>query len=316
MKFRLPIPLVVFALLLGCSSLSHAAFKLGGGEDYALLFEGFGGHTLQITNVTISGNVGVAYTGKATDSGPATINGGINFVAANTHQFSNNNNSNTITDGVHYSVADVASSMTFVNSLSQTLFNTAGTSVTIGKTASTIINASAASIFTVNGQSVHVFDASGFKNDNSHSLTINGSAGDLVAINLDGLGNIQIHGGITFTGGITSDNVIFNLGGGNYTTMTGGKGLDINNNGGKDGTARGIFLDPNGAIRVTNATVLGRVFGGDSHDFQFVSGSHLTAPANPVPDVGYTLALLAIGLASLEIVRRSGHSLRRLCARG
>ena len=130
-------------------------------------------------------------------------------------------------------------------------------------------------VFTVNGQSVHVFDATSFNNNGtSDVLTINGSASDLVAINLDGLGNIQFHGGIAFTGGIGPDNVVFNVGGGNYTTMMGGSSLDINNNGGAAGIARGIFLDPNGAISVTNAVInQGRVFGGDAHDFQFVSGS-------------------------------------------
>jgi len=42
---------------------------------------------------------------------------------------------------------------------------------------------------------------------------------------------------------------------------------------------QGVFLDPNGgAISVTNANVLGRVFGGDGHHFQLISGSTLPAP--------------------------------------
>ena len=38
------------------------------------------------------------------------------------------------------------------------------------------------------------------------------------------------------------------------------------------------FLDPNGAMDVTNGVVFGHVFGGDSHDFQFVSGATITVP--------------------------------------
>ncbi len=69
-----------------------AGFTLGpDASQYALLFEGGGGNTLQITNVTVNGNVGVGNTGQATDSGPSTINGRIDFSAANTGQFSNNN---------------------------------------------------------------------------------------------------------------------------------------------------------------------------------------------------------------------------------
>src|ERR1700720_1797893 len=91
-RFLARLGLVVSSLWF--SQFCHAAFNLGGGENYALLFEGVGGNTLQVTNVTVNGNVGVATTGKMTDSGPSTINGGVNFSAANTGQFSNNNGSN------------------------------------------------------------------------------------------------------------------------------------------------------------------------------------------------------------------------------
>ena len=164
-------------------------------------------------------------------------------------------------------------------------------------------------MFAINGQSIHVFDATSFKNGGGSTLTINGSVSDLVAINLDGLGNMQFHGNIVFTGGITADNVLFNVGGGNYTTFTGGSSLDINNNGGKNGTAQGIFLDPNGAISVVNAVVLGRIFGGDSHDFQYVSGSQISAPPPPsVPDNGTTIVLFCIALVGIAGMREFPHA--------
>ena len=255
-----------------------ASFILGGAENYAVLFEGFGGNTLQVTNVTITGNVGIGFTGQMTDSGPSSIFGGIDFSAPNTGQFHNNNPGNVITGPINYNVNAVSNALTWVNSMSQTLLGDAGTPVAINGMQT--LNATSGATYTLNGQTVHVFDATSFNNNGtSDVLTINGSATDLVAINLDGLGNIQFHGGIAFTGGITADNVLFNIGGGNYSTMTGGPALDINNNGGAAGIARGIFLDPNGAISVTNSVVNeGRVFGGDSHDFQFVSGSNITAP--------------------------------------
>lgn len=277
---------------------ARADFILGGGEDYAILYEGTGGHTLQITNVTVNGNIGVGNTGQATDSGPSTVNGRIDFSAANNGQFHNNNNANVITGGVHYNFAAVTNALNFVNSLSQTLFGDAGTSVAIN--GNTTLNASAGTVFIVNGQSVHVFDASSFMNGGGQTLTINGSASDLVAINLDGLGNIQVHGGIVLTGGITLNDVVFNLGGGDYVHNTGAASMDINNNGGTAGVARGIFLDPNGTMDVTHALVFGRVFGGDSQDFQLVSGANVTVPE---PSTFWLVGLGALGLLARRCKR-------------
>jgi hypothetical protein len=268
--------LAALSLLTAALGAARADFISGPAEQYALLFEGGGGHTFQITNVTINGNVGVGNTGKATDSGPSSIFGSVNFSAPKAGQFSNNNASNVIAGGVNYNVGSVSSGLSAVNALSQTLHGLQGTSIAINGT--TTINAGSGKTFLVNGQNVHVFNASHFTNGGGNTLTIDGSATDLVAINLDGLGNIQVHGGIVFTGGIRDDNVVFNVGGGNYSTLSGASALDINNNGGKAGIARGIFLDPNGAVSVTHAVVLGRVFGGGSHDFQYVSGSSITAP--------------------------------------
>src|SRR5207247_1327468 len=148
-----------------------AAFMLGGGEDYAILFQGTGGNTLQVTNVTVNGNVGVADSGQMTDSGPSTINGRIDFSAADTGQFSNNNGSNVITGGVHYNVAAVQNAMNDVNSLSQMLLGDAGTAVAISN--GTILNASSGTTYVVNGQIVHVFDATSFANGGNQTLTIN-----------------------------------------------------------------------------------------------------------------------------------------------
>ena len=285
-----------------------ATFMLGGGEDYAVLFEGVGGNTLQITNVTCNGNIGVASTGQATDSGPSTINGRIDFAAADTGQFSNNNGSNVITGGVQYSVAAVQPAMNYIDSLSQALNTEGGASRAISN--GTVISTTSGTqdVFTYNTQMIHVFNATSFTNGGSQTLTINGSATDLVVINLGSLGNIQFHGGILFTGGINADNVIFNVGDGNFATHTGGSALDINNNGGTAGLAQGIFLDPNGATDVTNADVFGRVFGGDSHDFQYVSGSTITSPPPVVPDPGATLLLMGLGLAFLAGAKRKFRS--------
>src|SRR5258706_6814170 len=94
--------------------------------QYAILFEGGGNSTLQVTNVVVNGNVGVGGTGKSTDSGPAAVYGRFDFSALNVGQFSNNNASNIITGGVHYGVSDVASALSAVNTLNAMLGAEAG----------------------------------------------------------------------------------------------------------------------------------------------------------------------------------------------
>jgi len=303
---RLPIFATLLAVSAVCGAFAAEAradfINLSDAGSYAILFEGNGANTLQITNVTVVGNVGVGRTGLATDSGPSSVTGAINFSAANTGQFSNNNNSNVITGGVHYGVSTVTSALNWVNSLSQTIYNDHGTNLAIN--GNQTVQASAGQTFTVNGQTVHVFDVTSFANGGGQTLTINGSASDLVAFNMDGIGNIQFHGGIVFTGGLDEDNVLWNVGGGNYSTLTGGSSLDINNNGGDAGVARGIFLDPNGAISAVNAVIHGRLFGGDTHDFQYVSGAEIDAEQPPVvPLPGAAWAGMGL-LAALGAVRR------------
>jgi hypothetical protein len=102
---------------------------------------------------------------------------------------------------------------------------------------------------------------------------------------------------------------LFNFVGG--ANLSGGPTLDLNNGGGSPSNSsylsRGIFLDPNGMVNVTNSNVLGRVFGGDSHDFQFISGSNIAAPGT-VPDGGSAVALLGIALVGIEGARRLIHA--------
>ena len=60
---------------------ARAGFVLGAASNFAVLYEGNGNNTLQITNITVNFNVGVGGVGKLTDSGPSTVNGNIDFSA-------------------------------------------------------------------------------------------------------------------------------------------------------------------------------------------------------------------------------------------
>jgi hypothetical protein len=67
---------------------------------------------------------------------------------------------------------------------------------------------------------------------------------------------------------------------------------------------QGGFLAPNGAMSVTNAGVFGRVFGGDSHDYQYVSGSNIAQPTVSVPGP-------VAGAGGVRLRRSSAWSRRR-----
>jgi hypothetical protein len=100
------------------------------------------------------------------------------------------------------------------------------------------------------------------------------------------------------TGGISSDQVLFNFDAGNFETLSGGDPLTIDTDG---NTTTGIFLDPNGQIQITNSVINGRIVGGDSLDM-LISGSTIVAPTlAPEPT---SLALLGAGLFALGIICR------------
>jgi hypothetical protein len=225
----------------------------------------------------------------ATDSGPSTITGRIDFSAA-AGQFANNNVANGISGGVHFNVAAVASALNTVNALNTTLGGETGTHISIN--GNTTINASAG---TLDGNGNRVFTVDSFSLGNGQTLTINGdAAGDSVVFNFSS--NLQYHGNTSLSG-LTPDQGLFNVVGG--SNLSGGPTLDINNNGSGNpqNVAQGVFLDPNGAVSVVNANVVGRVFGGDSHDFQYVSGANITAPSGPAPvpaPPGFALALSGV----------------------
>ena len=78
---------VVIGLVLGGVSVCLAdGFSIGDAAGYAVLYEGTGGHNLQITNVTINGSVGVGGSGVVKFSGPGAITGWLNFSAVNNGQ--------------------------------------------------------------------------------------------------------------------------------------------------------------------------------------------------------------------------------------
>jgi hypothetical protein len=276
---------------------ASASFSLGDAANYAVLYEGGGGQTLSFNNSLVTGNFGIGLTGQAQLNGPGTITGSFNFSAANTGQYSDSGV--TVTGGVHYNVADVTTALNTVNTLSQTLGGESGNNVAI--TSGGLINVSAGLV--QGGDSVFTVTSVSFANG---TLTINGDGIHNVVFNIPGsIGGVSFNGAIVLTGGLTSDQVLFNMTGGNYSTLTGGNKLTISTSG---LTTTGTFLDPNGDFSMNHSVLNGRLFGGDSKNSSVVSGAEINAPPPAVPEpttfIAGALLLLPLGASTVRILRR------------
>lgn len=310
MPIRFRSLLVMALVMVGAPLCMADGFDIGGAAAYGIIFTGGGHNTLQVTNVSVTGDVGVGGTGLMTDSGPSAITGEIDFSAANTGQFTNNNGADTFT-GVTFGDSTLTSILTQLESLNTSLGAEAGTNVAIN--GSTTINATSG---TLDASGNYVFNVSSFNTTNGNTLTINGAAGQHVVLNFTGSTNFNNQ--VLLTGGINAGDVLYNFVGG--SNLTNGPTLQINDNI-SNNTAncslgiycvQGLFLDPNGAVSVVNSNVLGGVFGGDSHDFQYVSGSAIDSPGMATPEPSSILLLIIGLLAIVALARRKNASLAEL----
>src|SRR6266446_995915 len=264
-------------------------------SQYAVLYEGTGGHNLSISNVTVNGSIGVGGTGKVQFSGPGTITGRLDFSAANSGEYRNTNGSNVGPTSANYSVAAVTTALNDVLSLNSSLAGL-GTSLVINGTQT--INESAGQLDTVNGVTYRVFNVTSYSSGDGKTLTINGDgSGDPVVFNFAFSSNVNLGGDVTLNG-LNDDQVLWNF-------TTSGKNISLNNNASSFPKLafQGIILAPNDAISLVNANLDGRVFGGDSSDMQIVSGDTIKAPG-VIPEPG-TIALLGSGiLALVSFLRR------------
>lgn len=289
-----------FLIVLAVPSASADEVGIGAAaSQYAVLYEGDGGHNLSITNVTVNGNIGVGGTGMVKFSGPGTINGRLDFSTTNTGQFSNTNGSNVGPTSTNFSVTGVTSALSSVNSLNATLGGATGTNISFNLSGSTTqtVDESSGTLFTSGGVTYRVFNVTSFNTTNGNTISIVGDgSGDAVVFNFTSNANFNNQVALN---GLNSDQVLFNFVGGNSSTLSGGPALQINDNGlgHPANLVQGIFLDSNGTIQVTNTNLNGRVFGGDSTDMQIVSGDTITAPG-VVPEPA-SLGLLGAGILAL-----------------
>lgn len=308
------IAIVAAVLVAGTAPPARAASFLTGSladaSNFAVLYEGNGNNQLSTTNVTVNGNIGIGDPSGSTTaflnaSGPGTLNGNVEYAGAvsSNQSVSNTTVTGTITGGN----TNVQTDLTNLNTLSSTLGTATGTALTIntgGSGGSQTVNASSGTAI-LSGPNAGdlVFSVGSMQFNNQTTLTINGNGGSgpssqLVVFNMPF--GAQFGGNIVLTGGLTSDQVLFNVTGG--SGLTGGNTDQLNNNGAA--SLQGIFLDPNGAVSVVHTVLTGRVFGGDTSNMQIVSGDTITAPpgTTKVPEPNSILLLLG-ALAGFGVYR-------------
>ena len=257
--------------------------------SFAVLYEGLGSNQLSITNVTINGAVGA--TGTVQFNGPGTINGPLDFSDPNTGQFHDTNSGNTGPTSVMYSDSTVTTALNEVDTLSSDV--TGGTNLAINNGGETI-HESSGTQETVDGVVSRVFNITSYSANAGDVMTIVGDgSGDPVIFNFAFNSNVNLGGIVVLAGtGLTSaDQVLFNF-------QSSGKNISLNNNG--NVAFQGIILAPADNLSITDADMIGRVFGGDSGNLQFVSGDCIKPPVT-IPEPS-SLGLAAAGLIALGAV--------------
>jgi hypothetical protein len=296
---------LVLALVAGTA---QAGIVLGGAANYAVLYEGNGNNHLNFNNGTISGDIGIGNLPPGPNTPQMQISGGAaNTIIDGNVKFAGTANT-TGTAGTDYTITaghtisgnnpDVNTALMTVNSLSTTLGAEAGTSlaISVGNGATQTVNASSGML---DASGNRVFRVTGLSFVNGATLTINGGPGDSVVFNIaaSDVNNPSFGGAIKLMGGITSDNVLFNITGTNST-------LTISTNG---ATETGIFLDPLGKIQMNHSVLDGRLFGGDTQDMAIVSGASIFAPPPTIIPEPSSLAIqasLAVVIGCVALVRR------------
>jgi len=296
-------------LLLGAGTLLLAMASLAGpcGATSVLATLGSAG----------PGNWGILVGPNTTDfalNGPGTTNGNVGYDGANSNQVQLNASNNApipneaINGNLYLAPGDTVNNASQVGGSVVSNDAALGSAWSAALTASSTFSLMAADVSvpggSVNGTTTvnslcagctNVIDISSLNLGNGQTLTLNGSATDQFIVNVSG--NFVLNSGrIVLTGGLTADDVVFNVtASGNAVQTSGG----LNN----ESVVNGILLAPNSGIAFAPGLINGELIAG-GQTVHLVSGANtnevISIATIPEPS---TYLLLAIGLMALGLFR-------------
>lgn len=276
--------IVAFGLVMFSSKALALPVSLGaaGPDNWAVLETG---HHAANANVSIAnasnagyvnGNVGMGSTGNISDSG-TPISGSLQAASG---------------AGINGNVAANVAGGVFQNAASQALLNTAKADAASAAAAASALSSTAIANITAGGtlSTPGVYSLAKI-NLSGAVLTLSGSASDYYVFNISDSLTLS-HASIVLDGGLTPDNVLYNI------TRVGGTGLGMSGGLSTESVLYGIVLANDSQVQETPGLVVGEIISGDN--ISIASG----AQVSKVPDVGSTALLLSTAMACLAVVKR------------
>lgn len=228
---------------------------------------------------TINGNVGIATTGNISDSG-TPVNGS---VYANT------------AGSINANVAANVSGSVYHNAAANLLLNQAVSDAANAVTAALALPSTSIANITTGGTFAHapgVYSLSQI-NLSGATLTLQGSASDYYIFNISSALTLS-HASILLSGGLTPDNVLFNI------TRSGGTGLGMSGGLSTESVLYGIVLANDSSVSEAPGLVVGEIISGQN--IGIASGAQVEGLS--VPDGGSSITLLSMGCGLIILARK------------